>query len=432
VILDELPADPASERALVASVLVDPTVLDDLQVSGGDFRDSMLGRIYEALAICREAGVPTYDAAVLVAELRSQKIDVELMWLAKLIGEGIASNARFYARAVKRASGVRKLHDATREAIVRLHAADANVGDVRAFLETRLAALDDVGTDEAKTVRTLAAELLMQLATSEPERRCCMSGIYSHDERAGGWMPGELIVLAARTGLGKTALATQIARHNAERGRSVLFVSLEMRGVEIVGRILCGDARVDSRRLRAMTLEPFHVKAIREAASVLKDSGFRIWAPPRAGIQQIRGMCRRLAKQCGLDLLVVDYVGLVQASDRRRERYEQIGQITGDLKSLGREMQVPVLALHQLNREADKGGEPKLSHLRESGAVEQDADVVLFLHQDKTTTKLIIAKHRHGQRGSIELDWHGLTTRFTDKEPSNRVSAFDAWNGGSN
>lgn len=261
----------------------------------------------------------------------------------------------------------------------------------------------------------MAADVVADLATGTCDRPT-MSGFEALDSSAGGWMSGELVILAARPGVGKTTFAMQVAAHNAARERRVLFVSLEMRDRELVARMLSGDPGVDSRRLRAGRLGTADIDKLRAAADDIRDLPVRVWAPPSATLARIRGVAKREVAFGGLSLLVVDYIGLIRpaAGDTKRPRFEQVGEVSAGLKSLAKELDVPVLALCQLNREAD-GTEPRLSNLRDSGSIEQDADVVLFLHRETTATKLIVAKHRHGETGSVALRFDGSTTRFSER-----------------
>ena len=238
-------------------------------------------------------------------------------------------------------------------------------------------------------------------------------------------MPGELGILAARPAMGKTALAMQKALHNARQGRRVLFVSLEMRNRELARRLLCQEAELDSRLLRGRRVDAAARARLQAAHEELAGLPIRLWDPASATLAEIRGVARHMRATGGLYLLIVDYLGLIKpsADSKRLQRHEQVQQTSAGLKELAKELCIPVLALCQLNREAD-GEEPRLSHLRESGAIEQDADMVLLLHhpereqsksgnQKKRIAYLIIGKHRHGETGRIKLQWHPSETRFS-------------------
>jgi replicative DNA helicase len=195
-----------------------------------------------------------------------------------------------------------------------------------------------------------------------------------------------------------------------------------MRDAELVRRILCSRADTDSRDLRSGTLDKRQRESLVGAMLSLDGLPLRVWSPASASLAEIRAVARHEKATAGLGLLVVDYVGVVRPDDRRLPRYEQVSQISSGLKALAKELETPIIALAQLNREAD-GNEPKLSHLRESGSIEQDADVVLLVHHPQTTgvsrgdgirtAHVIVAKHRHGETGRVSLFWDPRATRFS-------------------
>lgn len=417
-----LPTADEAELALLGACVIDQTILPAIgqMVSGADFLDSERGELYDALYVLADAGRPLHDPAVLLGELRRLRIADSVRtpaFIAKLLADGQVhtAHAKYYAGAIKRASMLRRIARIAEQVSARAAQPDADPQAIASWTEAQLTGIGQTADDAPRTVADVASALLTELRRPRTHGGI-LSGLVAHDTVAGGWQPGELIVLAARPGVGKTAFAMQTAEHNAHRGRPVLFISLEMADRELVQRWLAGLADVDSRRLRIGN-DPEAVERIASAADGVAGLPLRVWAPPSANLARIRAMARREAAGPGLALLVVDYIGLIRPDDSRRQRWEQIGEVSRGLKALAKELRIPVLALAQLNREAD-GTEPRLSHLRDSGSVEQDADVVLFLHRDgdaQGEAKLIIAKHRHGQTGRITLDWHGTRTRFTDR-----------------
>jgi len=196
-----------------------------------------------------------------------------------------------------------------------------------------------------------------------------------------------------------------------------------MRDLELVARMLCGRALVDSRALRSRRLGPNDRERLVDATIAAGDLALRVWAPSMATLADIRAVARQTKRQYGLRLLVVDYIGIVRpsADERKLQPHERISAVSAGLKALAKELDMPVIACCQLNREAGDG-EPKLSHLRDSGAIEQDADIVLLLDHEQAEVnetdwrpcKLIVAKHRHGETGDVRLRWHPRETRFSD------------------
>jgi replicative DNA helicase len=230
-------------------------------------------------------------------------------------------------------------------------------------------------------------------------------------------MPGELVIIAARPGQGKTALAMQIAQRVATRGQ-VVFVSLEMRDRELIRRSLSALSGVNSKKLREARVTELEFDQLRGARMELTGLPLEICAPNRATMQQIVGMAKyRKAMGGGVRMLFVDYIGLIRAGtgERGMERHLQVGEFTAGLKSLGKELGCPVVALAQLNRDA-QNKPPTLANLRESGSIEQDADIVLLIHHpsDEPRAHLMIAKHRHGKACIVRIPWNPETTSFGD------------------
>lgn len=257
-----------------------------------------------------------------------------------------------------------------------------------------------------------------------------MTGIAAFDEVTGGWHPGDLVILAARPGVGKTSLATQVALYLATRHRLAGVVSLEMEATQIVLRLVSAWLNIDIRALRSREIEPSNRAKLRDLASEYGDSDMPldIWSPPTTTLSGIRGYAKRLALQGDLALLVVDYLQLVRPRDYRAPREQQVAEASRGLKAIAKELAVPVLCLSQMNRDAEKTGRaPRLSDLRESGGIEQDADSVVFIHQAEQHTaepQLIIAKQRFGGTGSITVHFDGARTTFTDP-PASSYANYD-------
>lgn len=411
-----LPATDA-EVALIAAVIVDASRLDTLDIVGTDFGDADLGTLWNALRTIHDAGLPIGDPKILLPELKRLSVHESVRtpgFIGRLLvdGRAEAAHATFYAQQVARAAVLRRQALLAHEWLTRVADPAADPQEIERWLDAQLSTAGGRTTDPARDIGEVAADIIAEIKSGTCGKPT-MTGFADLDASAGGWQAGELVIMAARPGVGKTSFALQVAAHNAERERRVLFVSLEMRDRELVTRTLCGDARVDSRRLRTGRQNAADIERLHAAADDIRDLPVRIWAPPSATLARIRGVAKREAAVSGLSLLVVDYLGLIRPADSKRPRYEQIGEVSAGLKALAKELDVPVLALCQLNREAD-GTEPRLANLRDSGSIEQDADVVLFLHREETATKLIVAKHRHGETGSVQLRFDGATTRFSE------------------
>jgi replicative DNA helicase len=255
--------------------------------------------------------------------------------------------------------------------------------------------------------------------------------IHASTEILRGLHNSELVILAARPSMGKTALAANIAENIAmgDEKRPVLFVSLEMSRLELAERMLCSRGRINGHNLRNGMLSSGDRKKLIEASSDLSQAPIFIDDSPSRTVTEIAATARRLKRRDGLNLIVIDYLQLIEPDNAKDARQEQVSKIARRLKGMARELKVPVLCLSQLNRqaEASKDNRPKLSHLRESGAIEQDADVVMFVHRDeyymsneeekaKVAGKadIIIAKQRNGPIGDVKVKWEGQFTKFVN------------------
>jgi replicative DNA helicase len=243
---------------------------------------------------------------------------------------------------------------------------------------------------------------------------------------------GELSILAARTSIGKTSLAVQIAENCAKRGNPSLVVSLEMTGRELVNRILAKYTKIDGRKMRERRLTDSELQEMHLAAHAINDIPLLTFDPPEATAGQIRGVARMEHARRPLSLLVVDYIALVKPTNRNREVHEQLGDTCILLKSVAKELDIPVLCLAQLNRNAEDDI-PTLAMLKSSGAIEEHADQVMFLHKAQRTDRevtFIMAKNRNGDLGKITLGWDAATTSFYDPNEPTPDPIFDRFNKG--
>lgn len=430
-IFDRIPPnDTDAERSLLGSLILDPRNVDKVSriTSGSDFHVPANGSLFDAMVSIQQAGLPIGDMTILRAEL--VKLRLSELWpsleLASLAKSATGNNASYYAHRVRECSRRRRYVDIASQLAVR--AFDSSAEDVGGWLASQLDGLDHDRATGVRSVGEIAVDVLDDLDTAGATGRGLMTGLVSIDEAVGAMMPSESWVLAARPGLGKTSLAMQIALHNAERDRSVLFVSLEMSDRELIQRLICSRSQINQRRVRTGKLGPADRQTMVNAGAELWHLPLRVWSPSQATMQDIRATARLEQKANGLALLVVDYLQLVAPAraDEKRSATEQVTNISNAVKRLAKELAVPIFVLAQLNRESEKSkSRPTLGHLRQSGAIEQDADVVMFLHRDpenrtKPETELLVAKHRHGVEGKIDLDWIGHETRFADPECQNQ------------
>ena len=423
------------EKELLSALIVDPSQIDRVSamIRDRDFVDPHYRNVYRALLVMRENRIPTDDLAILVRHLKGTGL--QITEIADLIGSGIAHNASYYAGVISDGARRRRLSDGLLGALNAMSREGSDleevIGQVEAMIEAERATVETQAVHIGE-----AGEEVVKRLKDKPSEAICFSGLWSLDQMAGGFMAGETVVIAARPGVGKTALAMQIGLHNARQGRPGLFVSLEMSRTELVARVLCGMAEVDNRRLRRGEVTAGDVQKIEAAAAEARSIGCWIWDPAKAAIGQIESVAKLGLLKHGIRWLVVDYIGLIGTGGRRVDRREHIGHCSRTLKELSKELGIPVFILAQLNREAAQS-EPGLENLKESGDIEQDADVVMFVHREKDAKTrhdkhaLIVAKHRHGRTGKIDIEFDGGRTIFTDPNVitvgrSNKAVSHDA------
>jgi replicative DNA helicase len=413
-----------TESALIGAAILDPSQIDIIQgiVAPDDFFDSDLAAAYALILDMRDAGEPINDMTLVTHRFAAAGILANLGGRAGLLritqSTGSALHARYYASDIRRASRLRRLQSLGCE-IANRCAGDSDPSEIAAWIESQIrACVASDSTADSVTIAQAAQDALHRIdeAARREKSLGIPSGLLRLDGAMGGFYPGELAILAARPSIGKSALAAQIAAYNAHRGQSVLFVSLEMSSHDIALRAIAGETGIDGRALRAGALNRDQRQAAQRYADSLEGVPFKLWAARNATVAKIRAAAKVQAATGGLALLVVDYLGLVHATDRRKPRWEQITEVSSDLKSLALEMDIPVLALCQLNREAERSA-PRLDHLRDAGAIEQDADIVMLLHResrDSESATLDVAKARNGVTGAISIGFDPATLEFTD------------------
>lgn len=411
-----------------------------------DFYDDANAKIFGAMTALRSVGKP-----IDVTLLRSYLIrvgdwdSVNPAYFAKVLSSvPNAANGTWYADIVAEKALARRLIEQCTELLSSAYSGD-RPEDVLRQMQSACHALADSSTNATAhpiSLSEAAREVVARL--SDPEKLSRVNraawGLPSLDERLGPIMPGEVAVVAARPGMGKTAWGCQMLRHSAELGRPSLLVSLEMGSEEIAGRDLARLTDIDSRKIRRGEIGNEDRQAISNAQESIGDLPFYIYAPPVATLADIRGTLLRAIDRQGVRLAAIDYLSLIdiEKADRRNQRHEQVAAISRGLKRLSKELKIPLVVLQQLNREAD-GNEPRLRDLRESGAVEQDADVVMFIHHGIYNKKqmpanermMLIPKFRAGPVGNITVGWEGARTEFTERPITNNpsyVAAFDEWN----
>ncbi len=438
------PRSLEAERAVVGSLLLLPEATDEvaLLVRPEDFYDDALRRIFGHLIALHEDG-QKIDPMLLAQRLKDAG-EYELVGGAAFLLElgqqvSTAAHAEHYARIVRDKAVLRSLIHAGTDIVHEAYEPNVNARSMLSRAEERVfRILDTKGDRQVQSLREVLHESLARIDARLQHRHAyggLETGLIDFDDLTGGLHNSELVILAARPSMGKTALALNIVEHIAvdERGpaKPVLLVSLEMSSLELGDRLLCSRAQVNSHRLRngTITADESH-KLVQTAADVSRAPLFIDDSPSR-NMTEIAATARRLKRQEKLALVVIDYLQLIEPDNPRDPRQEQVARISRRLKGLARELAVPVLCLAQLNRqvEATRDSKPQLSHLRESGAIEQDADVVMFVHREefyrnsdeereqvKGQADLLIRKQRNGPTGDVKLTWLHEFTRFENSQ----------------
>jgi replicative DNA helicase len=377
------------------------------------------------------------DATLLLERLTAAG-DLELIGGAAYLADMVhsvphAANAVYYAEIVRDKATLRALIHASTEI---LRDASEPTLDPREMLgraeEMIFAVHDQRSTDQI----TDAHDLMVEAFDRIDARMAGTAGVgvptgfTDLDNLTGGLHDSEFVVLAARPSMGKTALATNITEYVTTKSKvPTLFVSLEMARLELAQRMLCSQGRIDASKFRSGFLSGDDHKKLVQASAVLSTAPLFVDDSPFRTCTEIAASARRLKRKKDLGLVVIDYLQLIQPDDPRDQRQEQVAKMARRLKGLARELKIPVLCLAQLNRQVEAGKEghrPRLSHLRESGAIEQDADVVMFIHREEYyytreealdkgiagQADVIVAKQRNGPTGDVKLAWFEKHTRF--------------------
>ncbi len=449
-ILDRAPpCDISSEMGVLGSILIMPDVCDDLTMilRADDFYDDANRKLYGHIMQMIDAG-QKIDPTLLVNRLKSAG-DYELVggsaYLAKLANNvANAAHAIYYAEIVRSKATYRRLIEASTSILRDAYEESLDAKELVSQAEQRVFQIqDERSSNSADTIGDLLTQA-MERIDARLKGVHTDGGVDTHftdyDSMSGGLHNGELVILAARPSMGKTAFAMNIAENVVLKSHvPVLFVSLEMSGIELADRLLCSVARVNGHRLRNGTISQEDRQRLVKKAIEISNAPLFVDDSPSRTVSEIAAVARRIKqREKRLGLIVIDYLQLIEPDNSKDPRQEQVAKIARRLKTLAREQEVPVLCLAQLNRQAEdsKDHRPRLSHLRESGAIEQDADVVMFVHREEYyhraeeasqyagQAEIIIAKQRNGPVGEVELIWEKEFTRFQDKAPE-RLSEFD-------
>ena len=434
------PHSVEAEQSLIGGLLLDNHAFDRIAdlVGEPDFYRDDHRRIYRHVVKLIEAGRPadvvTVSESIEVSEDKDRTGGTA--YLGALAQNTPSSlNIRRYAELVRERAIQRRLAQvATEIAESALSPSGKEVGQLLDEAESRIFEIGEVGARGSQGFKDIKQELarvfqrLDQLYHSDNKSGITgvPTGLIDLDQMTAGLQPGDLIIVAGRPSMGKTALALNFAEHVAmDIGMPVAIFSMEMSGMQLAARVLGSIARVDQHKMRTARLSDEEWQRLSHAMGRLHEAPVFIDETPALNALELRARARRLKRQCGkLGLLMVDYLQLMSASSQGENRATEISEISRSLKALAKELEVPVIALSQLSRAVEQRNDrrPMMSDLRESGAIEQDADVILFIYRDevyfpdkeeaKGRAEVIIGKQRNGPIGRVDLTFLGQYTRF--------------------
>ena len=427
------PNDITAEQAVLGSMFLDreaaSTALEIL--SGADFYRPDHRMVFEAAAELYHTGAPI-DVITVKNKLEEKGVFEQiggLPFLATVSGAvGSSVNVRHYAAIVEEKSILRQLIRMSGDVSQMSYEAKQPVNTI---MDTAEKGIFDImqkrHSEQFHHIRDIAVDAIEKIEDiyrSKGKLTGVATGFVDFDAKTAGLQKSDLVLLAARPSMGKTAFALNIVQNAAIRGNVPTAVfSLEMSREQLVNRMLCSEAMLDAQKLRTGELADDDWTDLIRAMGPLSQAPIYIDDTPGVTPMEVRSKCRRLKVEKGLGLIVIDYLQLMSGDGRTDSRQQEISEISRSLKAIAREMEAPVIALSQLSRACEQRADhrPMLSGLRESGAIEQDADVVAFLYRDeyyfpdsekKNQAELIIAKQRNGPTGTVDLTWMGQFTKF--------------------
>lgn len=424
-----------AERSVLGAMLqsADSVMLAQESLKPEDFYDPAHREIFDSMMHLAQQGKPV-DLVTLDEELNRRGRLEGVGGLDYLIDLSqfvpTTANTGAYIRIIDEKSTLRKLIDAAAEITQKSYAAEEETGDILAEAEKRIYDITmRKGGEQLQPIRSVLLntyDRIEELARNKGKIEGVPTGYPDLDRMLTGMHPGEFILIAGRPSMGKTSIGMNIVENAAIRyGAKVAVFSLEMPAEQLVMRMLCSEAKVDMQSVRrgALTMEDW--ERLTDAMVPIARSQIFIDATSGLSVPEMRSKARRLQMEHGLDLIMIDYLGLMSGSGKFNSRQEEVSGISRALKGLAQELQVPVIVLSQLSR-ANAGRSdhrPILSDIRDSGAIEQDADVVMFIHREsyydpdtekKNIAEIIIAKQRNGPLGTVELGWAAEYTQFVN------------------
>ena len=430
-----MPNNVEAEQSVIGAMLMDRdaiTIASEI-LTVDDFYQKQYGILFEAMVELYTENVPV-DLITLQNRLKEKDVPPEissLEFVRDMITKVPTSvNVGTYAKIVSEKAALRRLIRVNEEIASACYAGKDSVEEIMEDTEKKIfQVLQRKTNDEFVPIKDVVLNALDKIEAASRMKGSVTgmpTGFIDLDYKTSGFQPSDLILIAARPSMGKTAFVLNIAEYMAFRSNeTVAIFSLEMSKEQLVNRLFALESRVDSQILRTGNLSDNDWSSLIEAAGVIGRSNLIIDDTPGISVSEHRSKCRKYKLEHNLGIIMIDYLQLMQGSRKSESRQQEISDISRSLKEIARELQVPVVALSQLSRAVEQRPDhrPMLSDLRESGAIEQDADVVMFLYRDdyynhdtekKDVAEVIIAKQRNGPIGTVELAWLPRYTKFAN------------------
>ena len=430
-----MPHSIEAEQSVIGSMLLDreAVVTASEILHGDDFYSKQYGIIFEAMVELHTEGKPI-DLIMLQEKLREKDVPPEISSLEfmkdLLMVVPTSANIKQYVQIVSEKATMRRLIRLNEEIAGNCYAGNESLEIILDDTEKRIFEIcQNRNTSDFVPIHEVVANTMHKIELASRNRGSVTgiaTGFIDLDYRTAGMQPSDLVLIAARPSMGKTAFVLNIAQHVAFKlNKAVAIFSLEMSKEQLVNRMLSLESKVSGQNIRTGQLSDTEWEKLAETAGIIGQSNLMIDDTPGITIAELRSKCRKFKLERGLDIIIIDYLQLMSGGGRSESRQQEISEISRSLKAIARELNVPVLALSQLSRAVEQRPDhrPMLSDLRESGAIEQDADVVMFIYRDdyynKETEKpgvaeIIIAKQRNGPIGTVELAWLADYTKFAN------------------
>lgn len=430
-----LPHSMEAEQSVIGSMIMSRDAIVEASeiITGADFYQQQYGIVFEAMVELHDEG-KAVDLVTLQERLKEKDLPPEISSMEfvrdLLSAVPTSANVKYYAEIVSEKSMLRKLIKTTDEISNACYLGKEKTQDILEITEKKIFDLvQNRGSEEFVPIRQVvlnAIEKIEKASRSQGSVTGIPTGFIDLDYKMSGFQPSDLILVAARPSMGKTAFVLNIAQYMAfHNDVTAAIFSLEMSKEQLVNRLLSLESKVDSQNIRTGNLEDEEWAKLIEGANIIGKSNLIIDDKPGISISELRSKCRKYKMEHNLGIIFIDYLQLMSGSGRSESRQQEISEISRSLKALARELNVPVVALSQLSRAVEQRPDhrPMLSDLRESGAIEQDADVVMFIYRDdyynkdsenKNIAEIIIAKQRNGPIGTVNLVWMPNYTKFVN------------------